>query len=81
MATKKLLRSPAQRLQELETTFDYRKELQKQRAIVAVKLREIKAPQSTLRLESRAEVVAEGRGNLLGEQLRKPATGWRLRGW
>ena len=31
-------------LQELESTFDYGKELQKQRAVVAVKLREIKAP-------------------------------------
>ena len=50
-------------LQELESTFDYGKELQKQRAVVAVKLSEIKAPQSALRLESRAEVVAEGRGN------------------
>ena len=50
-------------LQKLESTFDYGKELQKQRAVVAVKLREIKAPQSALRLESRAEVVAEGRGN------------------
>ena len=50
-------------LQELESTFDYGKELQKQRAVAAVKLREIEAPQSALRLESRAEVVAEGRGN------------------
>ena len=50
-------------LQELESTFDYGKELQKQRAVAAVKLREIKAPQSALHLESRAEVVAEGRGN------------------
>ena len=44
-------------LQELESTFDYGKELQKQSAVVAVKLREIKAPRSTLRLESRAEIV------------------------
>ena len=44
-------------LQELESTFDYRKELQKQSAVVAVKLREIKAPQSTPRLESRTEIV------------------------
>ena len=44
-------------LQELESTFDYGKELQKQSAVVAVKLREIKAPLSTLRLESRAELV------------------------
>ena len=36
-------------LQELESTFDYGKELQKQSAVVAVKLREIKAPRSTLR--------------------------------
>ena len=50
-------------LQELESTFDYGKELQKKSAVVAVKFREIKAPQSTLRLENRAEVVAEGRGN------------------
>ena len=41
-------------LQELESTFDYGKELQKQSAVVAVK---IKAPRSTLRLESRAEIV------------------------
>ena len=34
-------------LQELESTFDYGKELQKQSAVVAVKLREIKAPRST----------------------------------
>ena len=40
-------------LQELESTYDYGKELQKQSA---VKLREIKAPRSTLRLESRAEI-------------------------
>ena len=38
--------------QELESTFDYGKELQKQSAVVAVKLREIKAPRSSLRLES-----------------------------
>ena len=44
-------------LQELESTFDYGKEQQKQSAVVAVKLREIKAPLSTLRLESRAELV------------------------
>ena len=50
-------------LQELESTFDYGKELQKQSAVVAVKLREIKAPHTALRLERRAEVVAEGRGN------------------
>ena len=50
-------------LQELESTFDYGKELQKQRVVVVVKIREIKAPQSALRLESRAKVVAEGRGN------------------
>ena len=43
-------------LQELESTFDYGKELQKPSAVVAVKLREIKAPRSTLRLESRAEI-------------------------
>ena len=39
-------------LQELESTFDYGKELQKQSAVVAVKLRKINAPRSTLRLES-----------------------------
>jgi len=39
-------------LQELESTFDYGKELQKQSAVVAVKLREIKASQSTLHLEA-----------------------------
>ena len=50
-------------LQELESTFDYGKERQKQSAVVAVKLREIKAPQSTLRLESRTEMAAEGREN------------------
>ena len=33
-------------LQELESTFDYGKELQEQSAVVAVKLREIKAPWS-----------------------------------
>ena len=44
-------------LQGLESTFDYGKELQKQSAVVAVKLREIKAPRSTLRSESRAEIV------------------------
>ena len=44
-------------LQELESTFDYGKELQKQSAVVAVKLREVKAPRSTPRLESRAEIV------------------------
>ena len=50
-------------LQRLESTFDYEKELQNQRAVVAVKLREIKAPQSTLRLGSGEGVVAEGRGS------------------
>ena len=60
---KNIVESSMECLQELESTFDYGKELQKQRAVVAVKLREIKAPQSTLRLESRAEVVVEGRGN------------------
>ena len=50
-------------LQELESPFGYGKELQRQRAVVAVGLREVKAPQSALRLESRAKVVAEGRGN------------------
>ena len=35
-------------LQGLESTFDYGKELQKQSTVVAVKLREIKAPRSTL---------------------------------
>ena len=44
-------------LQELGSTFDYGKELQKQSAVVAAKLREIKAPRSILRLESRAEIV------------------------
>ena len=44
-------------LQELESTFDYGKELQKQSAVVPVKLREIKAPLFTLRLESGAEIV------------------------
>ena len=44
-------------LQELESTFDYGKELQKQSVVVAVKLREIKAPRSTLRLGGRAELV------------------------
>ena len=39
--------SSMESLQELESTFDYGKELQKQSAVVAVKLREIKAPQST----------------------------------
>ena len=62
-------------LQELESTFDYEKELQKQGAVVAVKLREIKAPQSTLRLESRAEVVAEGRGNTAGRTIEE-ASDW-----
>ena len=50
-------------LQELESTFDYGKELQKQRAVVAVNLREIQATTIYLMLGSRAEVVAEGRGN------------------
>ena len=54
MVTKRLLRSP---VWSVESTFDYGKELQKQSAVVAVKLREIKAPPSTLRLESRAEIV------------------------
>ena len=64
MATKSIVKkSSMEYLQELESTFDYGKELQKQRAVAAVKLREIKAPQSALRLESRAEAVAEGRGN------------------
>ena len=44
-------------LQELESEIGYGKELQMQSAAVAVKLREIKAPRSTLRLESRAEIV------------------------
>ena len=39
-------------LQELESTFDYGKELQKRSAVVAVKLRETMAPLSALRLES-----------------------------
>ena len=38
-------------LQKLESTFDYVKELQKRGAVEAVKLREIKAPRSILRLE------------------------------
>ena len=38
--------------QELESAFDCGNELQKQSAVVAVKLREIKAPRSTLRFES-----------------------------
>ena len=42
------------------------RELQKQRTVVAIKLREIKAPQPTPRLESRAEAVAEGRGYAAG---------------
>ena len=46
-----------ERLQKLESTFDYGKELQKRSAVVAVKLRETMAPLSTLRLESRAEIV------------------------
>ena len=58
-------------LQELGSTFDYGKEQQKQSAVVAVKLRGIKAPRSTLRLESRAEMVAGERGN----------TAWRTIGW
>ena len=49
-------------LQELESSFDYGKELQKQRAVVAVKL----GRSRHLRLESRAEAVEEGRGALLG---------------
>ena len=39
-------------LQELESTFDYGKELQKRSAVAAAKLGETKAPRSTLRLES-----------------------------
>ena len=37
-------------LQELESTFNCEKELQKQRVVVAIELREIKAPRSALRL-------------------------------
>ena len=55
--------SGTERLQKLESTFDYGKELQKQSVVVAVKLRETKAPRSTLRLESREEMMAEGREN------------------
>ena len=54
---KKIVESSMECLQELESTFDYGKELQKQSAVEAVKLREIKAPRSTRRLESRAEIV------------------------
>lgn len=66
-------------LQELQSAFDYGKKLQKQRAAVAAKLREIKAPQSTLRVESRAEVVANGRGNTAWRTTEEEMTGWRLR--
>ena len=44
-------------LQELESKFNYGKELKYQSAVVAVNLREIKAPRSTLYLESTAEIV------------------------
>ena len=48
MVTKDSEVSGMECLQELESTFDYGKELQKQSAVVAVKLREIKAARSTL---------------------------------
>ena len=78
MVTKRLFSASMECLQELESTFDCGKELQKQSAVVAVKLRETKAPQSTLRLESRADVVAEEEGILPGERFREPVIGWRL---
>ena len=56
-------------LQELESTFDYGMELQKQSGFVAFKLREIKAPRSTPRSESRAEIVGYGySGGSLGRR-------------
>ena len=77
-------------LEELKSTFDYEKELQKQSTVVAVKLRETKAPLCTLLLESRAEAVAEGRGNTARRtiseasdwlEVEKLVIGWRLRSW
>ena len=63
MATKKIVEeSSMECLQELESTFDHWKELQKQRVVVAVKLREIQATTVYPTPGSRAEVVAEGRG-------------------
>ena len=62
-------------LQELERTFDYGKELQKQSAVVAVKPKEIKAPRPTLPLESRAEMVAERRGNTARKTIEE-ASNW-----
>ena len=50
-------------LQELESAFAYGKEPQKYSAVVAVKLGEIEATRSTLRLQSRAEMEAGGREN------------------
>ena len=49
-------------LQELVSTFDYGKELQKQSAVVAVKLREIKAPRSTHVAEKSPLHVTSGLG-------------------
>ena len=53
-------------LQELESTFDYGKELQKQSVVVAVRLNEITAPRSTLRFKSRAEISGLGLGYVKG---------------
>ena len=76
---KKIFESSMEYLQELGSSFGYGKELQKQSTVVAIKLREIKAP-VYLRLESRAEVLAE-EGILPGERFWKPVIGWRLRSW
>ena len=43
-------------LQELESAFDYGKELQKQSVVVAVKLRKIKTPRSTQRLSKNSRL-------------------------
>ena len=78
---KKIVESSMEYLQELGASFDsdYREGLQKQSTVVATKLREIKAPQSTLHLEDRAEEVAEERGNTAWRSIWKPVIGWRLR--
>ena len=52
-------------LQELESVFNCGKRLERRRAVVAIKPREINAPQSA------GKQLLKGEGTLLGEQLRK----------
>ena len=80
-ADKKIAEFSVEYLKELRSSFGYREELQKQSMVVAAKLREIKALQYTLCLGSRAEAVAEARGNTARRTIWKAVIDWRLRSW